>query len=50
MSEPTKTEPPPRPGIGSNSLPELARQIVEAHETIQNAPRTASRASGWASF
>jgi hypothetical protein len=43
MSEPNR-EPPLRAGIGSNSLPELARQIVETHEAIQNAPRTAYRA------
>jgi hypothetical protein len=40
MAEPTAS--PAR--IGSNSLPELARQIVEAHEAIQNAPKTAYRA------
>ena len=43
MAEPNTA--PIRPaGIGSNSLPELARQIVEAHEAIQNAPKTAYRA------
>src|SRR6516164_6398856 len=43
MAEPNTA--PIRPaGIGSNSLPDLARQIVEAHEAIQNAPKTAYRA------
>jgi hypothetical protein len=30
--------------MGSNSLPDLARQIVEQHELIANAPKTAYRA------
>ncbi len=36
--------------IGSNSLPELASQIVREHEAIQNAPYVVPRAIGRRKF
>ena len=40
MTEPTN----PRAVSGSNSLPDLARQIVEAHEAVESGPKNAASA------